>query len=152
MRHTFHIAFVSHLGLKRKYCFSVPELAIHAKWQTLLDRQIAATTSANAQPTTRVRRAAEDVALQVLRDAVVPPETTKRSNSISVTTGGTREVDLDGAGGMVQCLTGKELVLLCRQNSLLPGLLELLQAGVGEEDSVAMGSRIAAGSRMGVRV
>lgn len=34
-------------------------------------------------------------------------------------------------GGMMDIQTGKELVLLCRQNSLLPGLLEVLQAGVG---------------------
>lgn len=33
--------------------------------------------------------------------------------------------------GMVDIQTGKELVLVCRQNSLLPGMLELLQAGVG---------------------
>lgn len=35
----------------------------------------------------------------------------------------------EGINGLVDVQTGKELVLLCRQNSLLPSLLELLTSG-----------------------
>jgi len=121
----------------------------------------------------RVRLAAEGVALQVLRDALIPTEdkndppprisnglkssvqksstsgvnghdaklATKslRKGSVSVAydlsngESETTERDMNGdgeAGLLRNAQTGKELVLLCRQNSLLPGLLQLLQAGI----------------------
>jgi hypothetical protein len=37
---------------------------------------------------------------------------------------------------MLGVKTGKELVLLCRQNSLLPSLLELLSAGRDDSQAV----------------
>lgn len=39
----------------------------------------------------------------------------------------------DSLSGMVELQTGKELVLLCRQNSLLPSVLTLLQRGTGTD-------------------
>jgi hypothetical protein len=86
--------------------------------------------------TSVVRKAAEGVALQVLRDALIGMEGGEkvRSGSVSVSLGGEQhggESEGNGEGGMLDVQTGKELVLVCRQNSLLPGLLELLQSGVG---------------------
>lgn len=183
MRNTFHVAFVPHLGAKRKYCFSVPEPSARAKWGAALNRQVwlssvkkqqQATGPASKTPQGRVQRAAEAVALQVLRDALLSPEDkdkgedsggtasphnhgqasphSKLSSSVSrVLRQGSvsvaypkataEEADLgplqptrghhsDGRG-MVDLQTGKELVLLCRQNSLLPAVLELLQKGTG---------------------
>lgn len=183
MRHTFHVAFVSHLGQKRKYCFSVPDAAARAKWGTTLNRQIWVAQVKKQQqangvnlktPEDCVRRAAEAVALQVLRDALIAaedkneehvggsatphshghvspsskqtssiPARVLRQGSVSVAyiKAHAEEADLgplqptrghhsDGSG-MVELQTGKELVLLCRQNSLLPAVLALLQKGAG---------------------
>ena len=174
MQHTFQVSFLSPTGLKRKYCFSLPDANSRTKWGTLLQHQIAA-TKAVPMSSNLIRTAAEGVALQVLRDAVIPMEPeTKRSGSVSVVykegdmpfrpkvpaqkddgsgagefgdglnelderDGGDRDErdQKDGSGGrgkmsgLMDVQTGKELVLLCRQNSLLPGLLELLQVGKG---------------------
>jgi hypothetical protein len=147
MRHTFQVAFHSHTGLKRKYCFSVPDQDALVRWTRLLNHQIATTGLTKEDVKTPIRRAAEGVALQVLRDAVIPPENVKgknvRSGSVSLAyiaggePGPTQAsrgsgIDLGKTSGMLEVQTGKDLVLVCRQNSLLPGLLELLQAGVGD--------------------
>ncbi|WVO15789.1 hypothetical protein L204_103451 [Cryptococcus depauperatus] len=42
---------------------------------------------------------------------------------------------IDTTSSLVGTRTGKELVLLCRQNSLMPGLLELLHAGTGRSSA-----------------
>ncbi|ODO05594.1 hypothetical protein I350_04652 [Cryptococcus amylolentus CBS 6273] len=201
MRHTFQIAFVSHLGLKRKYCFSVNTPEARHKWGNLLERQIKQTRASKAESAEvsghdgrvrqAIRRNAEAVSLQVLRDAVIPAEERKVSASgptsssiaplasrpataatVRPTTatntvspgepsGRTRTASISAAytqyalkeeydlgplvptrGGpgeasdaMLRSQTGKELVLLCRQNSLMSGLLELLYAGTGNGGS-----------------
>ncbi|KAK4686095.1 hypothetical protein P7C73_g4037, partial [Tremellales sp. Uapishka_1] len=151
MKHTFHLSFVNHLGSKRKYCISVNDNATRDKWVVALGKQIRA---ASVQSTTsRIKQVATAVSLQVLRDALIPPEEkpedkkrTNRTGSVSVAfraeNGNATEKEPqpvvtgeEDRGGMVEVQTGKELVLLCRQNSLLPGLLELLQAGVEDEKS-----------------
>ena len=77
MKHTFQVSFSNHLGFKRKYCFSVTERSVLAKWAATLPRQIMLARQATAivpsTPEQRVRAAAEAVALQVLRDALIPP-------------------------------------------------------------------------------
>jgi hypothetical protein len=161
MRHTFSVQFVS-----------VPDAAARQRWTTILPRQVWLTTEKRqgaGAPTTeegRVRRATEAVAIQVLRDALLPSEARSQSKlarpgrsqqpspekekahghmghlrnaSVSVAYAaraadeaaqglkapapapGTATTDSD------ELHTGKELVLLCRQNSLLPTVLELLQ-------------------------
>lgn len=164
MKHTFHVAFANHLGVKRKYCFSVSDPSIRARWGTTLQRQVALTrqtraaASSSSSARDQLRRAADSVALHVLRDALIPPSHEhdpsssggskgkhERSGSVSmayqpVVEGEERGLGplvppqrgtaLEGTDGMVECQSGKELVLLCRQNSLLPGVLELLQAGL----------------------
>ncbi|WVQ72844.1 hypothetical protein IAR50_002405 [Cryptococcus sp. DSM 104548] len=200
MRHTFQITFVSHLGLKRKYCFSVNTPEARRKWCTLLERQNKQTKALKAKyegdaghgdrVRQAIRRNAEAVSLQVLRDAVIPAEEKRdsvsasglapssivppasrpataatvrpaatpnsgessgRSRTASISAAYTQyalreEYDLGplvptrgGTGetshGMLQLQTGKELVLLCRQNSLMSGLLELLYAGTEKEVS-----------------
>ena len=162
MAHTFHVSFLSHTGSKRRYCFSLNDAETRAKWGVALRRQIEATSVAKSRcPTTirqKVWQAAEAVSLQVLRDAVIPPEEKvadphvsrmNRRGSVSVAYPATAGRDEENVGppsqptqsgangermsGLMDVQTGKELVLLCRQNSLLPGLLEFLQAGVGPE-------------------
>lgn len=150
MRHTFQVAFLSPSGTKRKYCFSVPDGAARQRWGSLLSRQIWLTTEtkvgAGAPPTPafKVRRAAEAVGLQVLRDALIPKDKddersshghTPRKASISAAFADAHAHAHahgdkgDAPAGMAGLQTGKELVLLARQNSLLPGVLELLQSG-----------------------
>ncbi|GMK57728.1 hypothetical protein CspeluHIS016_0405620 [Cutaneotrichosporon spelunceum] len=183
MRSTFCVAFPHHLGGKRKYCFSVPEASLRTKWGAALSRQTWLASTKKQQQTSgpvsktaegRTHRAAEAVALQVLRDALLPNEDkgeevnrSPRSNAASsilarVLRHGSisaaypkqapDEADLpllptrghsSATPGLVELRTGKELVLLCRQNSLLPAVLELLQKGAGTEkpagDNVAKG-------------
>jgi hypothetical protein len=153
MRHTFQISFMSPTNLKRKYCFSVPSDEMKSKWGQTLQKQIAICKSKSQASVTKsneLRQVAEKVSQQVLRDAVIPQDSSQpnesraRRGSVSTTydqLAGTNEKALgplqlsksntisDRTSGMVDIRTGKELVLLCRQNSLLPGLLELLSAG-----------------------
>ncbi|WVW84590.1 hypothetical protein I302_106624 [Kwoniella bestiolae CBS 10118] len=201
MKYTFHVSFISHLGIKRKYCFSLDDLESKRRWGKLLSRQIQLAKQVKTTISkSEIRRTAENVSIQVLRDALIPLEykaspghienitdtnnttstnggvehrgsesTTKekiRSGSVSIsyTKSLKEEYDLGplvptksthppiGLGGVekqsgiMDVQTGKELVLLCRQNSLLPGLLELLHSakevqipvgeGVERNDSV----------------
>ncbi|BEJ17651.1 hypothetical protein CspHIS471_0610520 [Cutaneotrichosporon sp. HIS471] len=171
MRNTFYVAFSHHLGGKRKYCFSVPDPSLRAKWGAALSRQIWLSSTKKQQQTSgpvsktaegRTNRAAEAVALQVLRDALLPNEDkceeangSPRSHAASSTLArvlrqgsisaaypklAPDEADLPllptrghnaAMPGFVELRTGKELVLLCRQNSLLPAVLQLLQKGMG---------------------
>lgn len=138
MRDTFHIAFTSATGTKRKYCFSAKDSQSKQRWGAMLTRQVWLTTEKKqgaGAPTTqegRVRRAAEAVSLQVLRDALASDD--KDANaahsraSVSVAFRGPDEPLFTRNDGQ-SLHTGKELVLLCRQNSLLPSVLELLQSG-----------------------
>lgn len=170
MSHTFHVAFLSHTASKRKYCFSVPEAETRSRCGNLLRRQMQAIQVLKPRPATTqewIRQAAEGVALQVLRDAVIPPhektsdrpvQKPARSGSVSIAydaQAGRNEAELgplqpskpsvgsERMGGMMGIQTGKELVLLCRQNSLLPGLLELLQAGIGSGPGPGPGQEVA---------
>lgn len=180
MAHTFQVSFVNHLNTKRKYCFSVEDAETRRRWGQVLLAQIKRATAERsarrglpaAPPQRQVRQAAETVALQVLRDALIGQENAAstsaqpengstpsggrggrggRSGSISTAyamRAGHGEVGLPHhSAGIVQQLaekdtglldlqTGKELVLLCRQNSLLPMVLSFLQGGVATNSNV----------------
>lgn len=150
MQNTFHISFTSQANVKRNYCFSAPTSEAKSKWAQLLRKQIS-TCRARAQSSSidELRQVAEQVSLQVLRDAVIPRDDGSkqariagRRGSVSTTydqLAGKDEVALGplqplkgGSSsdnvGLVGIQTGKELVLLCRQNSLMPGLLEMLSS------------------------
>lgn len=162
MKHTFNLTFGNHLGRDRKYCFSVPDAELRTKWGVLLPRQTALMRQKKSIPTSsmqqKVRVAAERAGLLVLRDALIPPLSinprhgedrgrTDRSGSVSVVypknsqvgreKGDQAKVEgtrIEGPHGFMEETTGKEVVLVCRQNSLLPVVLELLQAGVEPKD------------------
>lgn len=179
MRHTFQIAFSNHVGLKRKYCFSMNSFASCQEWRELLEKHIKETKGAKSIKGSSsrdvARQAAEAVSLQVLRDALISTEETaqltkentafrprgnaaaqpesdtgprSRTGSISAVYAQLalkeeyelvprqpvqEENDMDKASQKGNARTGKELVLLCRQNSLMPWLLNLLLAGAGYE-------------------
>lgn len=162
MDHTFHLAFGTPNGAKRRYCISLPDAHARSKWALLLPRQInrcrtlAATTSIEAESGSQEAKrkiAADALALSVLRDALVqsaPAVSGGRRGSISTTYAlgaGKDESETLGplgavnngttartsgnatwTGGEVGAkTTGKEVVLVCRQNSLLPDMLDLLE-------------------------
>ena len=184
MKHTFQLSFVSHMGVKRKYCFSVPDAGTRSRWAQALHRQITQTrTLRSKQDTNELRKVAEAVSLQVLRDALLPHRPSghtgqdvahksnangngnengtgnangsarMRQGSVSTTYRHLVSIEESELGplqppssalspdgpqsGLVDVQTGKELVLLCRQNSLLPGLLELLTAGREDTSSTS---------------
>lgn len=73
MQHTFQINFVNHLDLKRKYMFSTLDGAVRHTWlRRLRDRRKASLELAPA--TDRARAAADEVAVQVLRDVLIGNE------------------------------------------------------------------------------
>ncbi|KAM0747764.1 hypothetical protein T439DRAFT_81628 [Meredithblackwellia eburnea MCA 4105] len=73
MQHTFHISFVNHLDVKRKYMFSTLDADVRATWIQAMRDQALACVQLPPQPT-RALAAGEAVAVQVLRDALIAPE------------------------------------------------------------------------------
>jgi hypothetical protein len=159
MKHTFQATFTPQQGKPRKFCFSVPDAAAHAKWGQLLQRQISRVTAHKMRvpqsPVDHTRQATEEMSLQVLKDALVMTRTEEehekqevlasrgehgdkagndRKGSVSVTLEPNLHNGQDRAQLPGTTQTGKELVLLCRQNSLLPGILELLHVEPGQVD------------------
>ena len=73
MNHTFQIAFVNHLGVKRKYLFSMGGADAKFTWVETLRKQIE-TAPLVQEDTPRATKVADAVSLQVLRDALIAPE------------------------------------------------------------------------------
>lgn len=79
MRHNFVLTFKNSHGSKRKYMFSVEDSETRRRWIDMLKEQIATSIAVRKQLSSatggllspQARRAAEAVALQVLRDALV---------------------------------------------------------------------------------
>ncbi len=182
MQHTFQVAFVNHLGVKRKYCFSLEDAESRDTWVTALSTYIQhtraemsslATTRGLMSP--RLRSSARTIALQILQDALIsdkketeeaikptpptstwglsnfsPPPSIKKPKIVRERTG--RRVSV---AKMMQESTptepgfpiaeeeepeipnntqkGKDIVLICRQNSILTIVLGLLNAAVQED-------------------
>ncbi|KAK4703661.1 hypothetical protein P7C70_g2555, partial [Phenoliferia sp. Uapishka_3] len=73
MQNTFQISFVNHLEVKRKYMFSTLDTDVRAEWlQAVRDCTNACLTA--PPPPTRALQAGSAVAVQVLRDALIAPE------------------------------------------------------------------------------
>lgn len=73
MQHTFQIAFVNHLDVKRKYMFSTLSPEVRTNWIRVVRDRIEASVS-RPLPTSRALIAAEMVAVSVLRDALIAAE------------------------------------------------------------------------------
>lgn len=73
MNHTFQIAFVNHLGVKRKYLFSLSNIEAKYRWVDTLRTRIENSPIEQAD-TPRPTRLSDAVSLQVLRDALIPPD------------------------------------------------------------------------------
>ncbi|KDQ53551.1 hypothetical protein JAAARDRAFT_161650 [Jaapia argillacea MUCL 33604] len=97
MRNTFQVAFLNHLGAKRKYMFSIDDPVWRHQWISSLRRQIEIAQSAahldsdTTEGSSRFHRAAESVAFKVLQetlmssdDAPSPGTGTSSASSVSV--------------------------------------------------------------------
>lgn len=85
--HCFQLSFVREpSGIKRKYLFSFEHKTVRQQWAAAIDSQIrycvaayeqekVAAASSTAAVPAHVKAAASTVALQVLRDALIPPST-----------------------------------------------------------------------------
>lgn len=73
MNHTFQIAFVNHLGVKRKYLFSLSSAEAKYNWVDTLRTKIENSPIEQAE-TPRPARLSDAVSLQVLRDALIAPD------------------------------------------------------------------------------
>ena len=73
MSHTFQIAFINHVGVKRKYLFSMTSAETKFMWIDML-RQNIENAPIDQESTPRAFKTAQAVALQVLRDALIAPD------------------------------------------------------------------------------
>lgn len=77
MKHTFQLSFVNHLGVKRKYMFSLSDGHLRTEWLQDLRAGIdacAASVSYHQPNVSRARQVASSVSLQVLRDSLIQPD------------------------------------------------------------------------------
>ncbi|QRW21582.1 Sec7 guanine nucleotide exchange factor [Rhizoctonia solani] len=147
MRNTFQVSFVRHTEQPRKYMFSVEGSLVHQQWMSVMRRQIARAVEADAAVapvgalSTQARRAAEAVAVQVLRDTLIAPEEGRNTTTNSHRPGHTRVGSSmlafgEGLASSTQSSstpkgaprTGHDLVTICQQNSLLPLVLGFLHS------------------------
>jgi hypothetical protein len=139
MQHTFQLSFTNHVGMRRKYLMSTAgDPRLRSLWVQTINHRIEACSARPPLPL-RAQRVAEAVALRVLRDALIAPEGVSppsaagrkaevaSSNANRPHGGGVLAVDRDGA--MAAMKAGHEVVTIAQQNSLLPAVLALLNAG-----------------------
>lgn len=154
MRHTFKVSFTNHAGLARKYLFSVESRGEHMNWTSTLEKQISKCRTemptAVGPVSPKVRRAAEAVALRVLRDALIVPDENAKGDSGgrggppsrsgagfagfgrrpgSGNPPGREEASVGssgGFGGRGTAKSGHDLLLTVQQNSLIPLVLSFL--------------------------
>ncbi|BGP25590.1 ARF guanyl-nucleotide exchange factor [Rhodotorula toruloides] len=74
MQHTFQLSFTNHLDVKRKYMFSCTSAEERSHWIRILHGRIADTADAPSGPRDTATTAAQTVAVQVLRDSLLPPD------------------------------------------------------------------------------
>ncbi|GAA94235.1 uncharacterized protein L969DRAFT_102533 [Mixia osmundae IAM 14324] len=72
MRHIFQVAFINHLGIKRKYMFSMGTAEARSQWLDGLSR--CASSPSMIYTDAALSLAAHRVALQVLRDSLIMPD------------------------------------------------------------------------------
>ncbi|CAE6499494.1 unnamed protein product [Rhizoctonia solani] len=152
MRNTFQVSFVRHTEQPRKYMFSVEGSMVHQQWMNVMRRQIARAVEADASMASvgglsaQSRRAAEAVAVQVLRDTLIAPDDSRKETSSSHRPGfgharaGSSMLTFGGEGSASGAQpssipkgaprTGHDLVTVCQQNSLLPLVLGFLHSRI----------------------
>ncbi|CAE6417062.1 unnamed protein product [Rhizoctonia solani] len=149
MRNTFQVSFVRHTEQSRKYMFSVEGSLVHQQWMSVMRRQIARAVEADTTMTSvgglsaQARRAAEAVAVQVLRDTLIAPEDARHATTNSQRPGlghtrvGSSMLPFgEGSASGTSLIpkgaprTGHDLVTICQQNSLLPLVLGFLHSRI----------------------
>ncbi|QRV79273.1 Sec7 guanine nucleotide exchange factor [Ceratobasidium sp. AG-Ba] len=144
MRNTFQISFVRHNEQARKYMFSVEGSLVHQQWMNVMRRQITRAVEADASDSglgpleAKSRRAAEAVAVQVLRDTLIAPDDRVPHSHARVGSSLGAMLAYGGEGpvtGMHSIplakgapRSGHDLVTICQQNSLLPLVLGFLHS------------------------
>ncbi|CAE7180832.1 unnamed protein product [Rhizoctonia solani] len=149
MRNTFQVSFVRHTDQPRKYMFSVEGSMVHQQWMNVMRRQIARAVEADTSMTSagglsaQSRRAAEAVAVQVLRDTLIAPDDARNGAASSHRPGfgharvgssmlafGEASMSSSQSSSIPRGAprTGHDLVTVCQQNSLLPLVLGFLHS------------------------
>lgn len=162
MRNTFQVSFVRHNEQARKYMFSVEGSLVHQQWMNVMRRQITRAVEADASGadlgplSAQSRRAAEAVAVQVLRDTLIAPDDTRATSPgmprpafgharAGSSLGAMLAYGGDGPVSGMHSIplakgaprSGHDLVTICQQNSLLPLVLGFLHSrlpGVQEKE------------------
>lgn len=203
MQHIFHLTFQNHLGLKRKYLYSLQDAETKANTFDILQQLIARTREAKQNwkdtpvMSSASRKLADQISIKVLQSSLIDPSKEGKSGgsrkikkdpqgpvtpngwlsnlntpgSLEQTsvrqpvfqqnftispaleqtyrfddTASARDVPVVEAidpkktmsvdvGGSDKSHTGKQLVFICRQNSLLPVVLGFLRYGTPSEGS-----------------
>lgn len=100
MQSTLNVAFLNHAGIRRKYCYSFDDEATRAEFlAAIVERK------KRQKPVEGAQRAAEAASLSVLQTTLIAK---------------------DDAQDKEKAQPGKDVVLICRQNSLLPIVLGLI--------------------------
>ncbi|KAG8694264.1 hypothetical protein FRC08_008600, partial [Ceratobasidium sp. 394] len=162
MRNTFQVSFVRHNEQARKYMFSIEGSLVHQQWVNVMRRQITRAVEADASDApfgpleAKSRRAAEAVAVQVLRDTLIAPDDRAPRPQAGHTRAGSLGTMLAyGVEGPVTGMqqiplakgaprSGHDLVTICQQNSLLPLVLGFLHSklpGTGQQEQAEESER-----------
>ncbi|RDB25415.1 hypothetical protein Hypma_007842 [Hypsizygus marmoreus] len=83
MRHTFQLAFLNHVGVKRRYMFSVDDFLLRHQWVLSLKRQVDKAAEISTSSPSKFNRAAEIMSFRVLQETLIgsspPPANMMRS-------------------------------------------------------------------------
>ncbi|EJU04372.1 hypothetical protein DACRYDRAFT_99024 [Dacryopinax primogenitus] len=133
MKNTFQLAFVNHLGVKRKYLFSMDDLFRVTEWTNTLSREINKRKSMEAplREKDAERKAAADViAFVTLRDLLLPREEKEPNSSAADTSaasysriGPPKSPAAKESPSDDRAYTGQQIIQTCIQNSLLASMI-----------------------------
>jgi len=152
MQNTFQLAFVNHLGVKRKYLYSMEDPFLLDKWTDTLTSQInkRQMTSSVMSPETERRMAADAIACSMLRDTLLSNEPSPLSSSAELRGGSrasTTQTPSAKDGEQDKRILGKELLHVCIQNSLLPGMILRHRPNKNEDSSQSETGKLTPRSR-----
>ncbi|KZO95534.1 hypothetical protein CALVIDRAFT_549981, partial [Calocera viscosa TUFC12733] len=133
MKNTFQLAFVNHLGVKRKYLFSMDDLFRVTEWTNALTSEINKRRSMEGTLRERdaERKAAADViSFVMLRDTLLPREEKEPNSSAADTSAGSLSHLVSPKSAMSKetssndrPYSGTQIIHICIQNSLLSGMI-----------------------------
>ncbi|KZT58896.1 hypothetical protein CALCODRAFT_450979 [Calocera cornea HHB12733] len=133
MKNTFQLAFVNHLGVKRKYLFSMDDLFRVTEWTNALTSEINKRRSMDTairEKDIERKTAADVIAFVMLRDTLLPREEKEANSSAADTSAASLSRLVPPKSAMSKeapsgdrPYSGTQIIQICIQNSLLSGMI-----------------------------